>query len=254
MEPERIYHFATPEEELNKAVEDLNNAIDEIHSEFPGFIPLRARPDMPLTDTHRLHYYFEKLRGSIQNPAEPFRLASGRVKNAICRFNVEIHRLESLVRAEKSRNPRVVCTFTDHLREPLRDEDFDNFTLVRRFGEVFINYCEVGRHLLEIYESEDEVVTDGNIRPQRHYSPDFFVWLSENERDEARAKSLENQIYDWFTKSYRVHLGIQPGNKKNALGYIPVADLILPAALEDRRKWCENVFRCNTQIRVEIHG
>lgn len=177
-EPDRLYNFPDEIWTEEKIVEELNSCIDVINL-YEEVITHRAYVGMPQEQLNHLHHYFENLRGGILTPGEYFLNATEEQQFYLQRYNVIIHRAENFYSGQVKQGvyPRIVCTFADRRRYDLLDEDYVYFTMERYFGEVYINYCEVGKPLYDVYKDGDDVVGEDNIRPLRYYSSDFTVYF-----------------------------------------------------------------------------
>lgn len=165
-----------------------------------------------------LHKFFEDLRGSIEVGTEFYNAAPLIVKESIDRFNILIHEAEHCMR--DSYNPTIVVTFKDRPRHPLQDTDFNFFTFKWEFGTVYINYCEVGKPLLDVFKDNDQFVGKDNVRPLLYYSADFMIKFGPSVPDLYYTERL-NQFYKWYD--------IQDFNfdkSKLSLGLIPVAKIL----------------------------
>ena len=223
-ENDRMYDFLNDEWSEQNIVDSLNCCIDTINN-YKQFINEKSFMGCTPDDTNDLHKYFEIMRGRKLDPGEYFTNAPNHIKLEIDRFNVLIHRLEYYHKTTKfgKLNPRFVVTFSNIKRFLLSDEDFNQFALDSDFGEVYINYCEVGKSLLNVYDDKDEVVGDKSIIPQKYYSADFGVRLY----NRNRSKSMP-AFWEWWDKksNYLSALGFNKTDKNLALGTIQVAKLI----------------------------
>ena len=173
-----------------------------------------------------LHKFFEDLRGELNTGTDFYNSAPAHVKNAVVRFNILIHELEHLMRNPEY--PTIVCTFNQRPRLDLLDEDYDHFTFKWKFGHVYINYCEVGKPLLDVFKDQDKFVGIDNIRPLRYYSADFMIKFGPDTPDDVYEKRLA-MFYEWYKQ--------QPFKfEKLSLGLIPVAKISNPDIVE---KICE---------------
>lgn len=224
-EPDRLYNFPDDVWNEEKIVSELNKCIDIINIE-ETVIKHYAFVGMPQEQLNHLHHYFEKLRGESGNPAEYYRNANDKQKLALERYNVIIHRAENFYgghRISTGYFPRIVVTFNKRKKKLLDDDDFKHFTLHRKFGEVYINYCEVGKPLYDVYKDEDDIVGEDNIRPLKWYSPDFTAYFH-NRPVESVEKFLQGMDAWWDqNNNYLTALGFTKGDPKNAIGNIPVA-------------------------------
>jgi len=130
------------------------------------------------------------------------------------------------------------------------DSDYQHFTLLRKFGEVYINYCEVGKPLYDVYKDGDNVVGEDNIRPLRYYSSDFTAYF--HSRSNASVQKFLNGMDKWWNlnSNYLSDLGFVKDDPKNAIGNIPVAMLINNGMTPN--EIIEKICDYNTMERVEI--
>ena len=204
-------------------VDELNKSIDIVNSHCPGTIKHRAIEDMVPEHTNILHKYFEDLRGGYLSTAKFYIDSPESVKKAIEHFNIMIHAYEK-VAYSPLKSPTITCTFTG-TRHELSDEDYDYFTYNWQFGTIYINYCEVGKHLLDVFIDNDSIVGDENIRPLKYYSTDFKLKFSPSLPIE-KFQEFSNKFESWFDENseYFKELSIHK-DKYRSLGLIPVASI-----------------------------
>lgn len=119
----------------------------------------------------------------------------------------------------------IIGTYHNRPRHPLEDADYNYYTFKWEFGTVYINYCEVGKPLLDVFKDQDELVGDDNIRPLHYYSADFQIKFGPSTPDNVYMERLNLFNQWWDIKSdYLKSIGLVK-NKKLALGMIPVAKL-----------------------------
>jgi len=162
-----------------------------------------------------LHKFFEDLRGDAEEGTEFYRSAPQHIKFAIDQFNVLIHECEHYIRNPSS--PTIIVTFNHRPRFKLIEDDYNFFTFKWKYGEVYINYCEVGKPLLDVFKDKDEHIGEDNVRPQSYYSADFMVKFGMDTPDVIYNHRLE-MFKQWYSQ--------QDYNFENlSLGMIPVASL-----------------------------
>lgn len=171
----------------------------------------------PLTqDTlNYLHKFFEDMRGPIVKGNPFYNDAPLHVKNAIIKFNVLIHDCEHFLRDQQE--PTIVGTYHNRPRIALQENDYEHFTFKWEYGTVYINYCEVGKTLLDVYKDRDELVGNENIKPLEYYSADFMIKFGINVPEDFYQQRLQD-FQKWYsTTDYSF--------KHLSLGLIPVAKL-----------------------------
>lgn len=203
---------------LKECADKINECIDVINEYQPNTIPLRAEATMSVELTNELHKYFEVLHGGVLSNSEFLKNAPTDVAWALTQYNVYIHAYE---KAHLNR-PMITCTFKAP-RILLADEDYDHFTHELQFGHAYINYCEVGKHLLELFEDNDDHCGEENIRPLKYYKADFKLKFGKAMPHDVSKEFIDN-FEAWFTthQDRFARLGIHQ-NKYRALGLITVA-------------------------------
>lgn len=225
---DRFYNFAgDPRLEKAAVTAEINQCIDIINSYHHGLITHRAFDEMDHIYLHELHEYFEKFRGPISKPAREYSEAPVDVQQAFNRLNVAIHRFEDLLHF-KNRCPHFVADFENLQRHSLEPEDYQHFTLGKKFGTIYMDYCEVGKHFWEMTLVDDNKFEADKIRPQRFYAANFLAWFAETYSAEKTRHNYV-MVQRWFERSQDAlrQLGYSWEDGDLALGLIPVAELIM---------------------------
>ena len=229
-ENDRFINWPNTKKDKVYYVNELNKQMQIVDEYAPNIIPFFFQLDqINQTSFNILHKFFEDTRGPIENPPEFYKTAPYDVQEAVNRFNIMIHEFESCMFSEYLNNKhpesRLVVTFNDRVRHDLVEEDYAHFTMKWIFGNIYVNYCEVGKTILDVIKDKDTHVGTSNIRPQRHYSADFQVKFAPTISDNECNRRME-----WFNVGYNnkkdffESLGF-PYNDKLSLGFIPVAGL-----------------------------
>ncbi len=222
-ENNRLYQF--PDQwKLEDIVAELKDRADKINN-YKFYIPETIDLSINQELLNQLHKYFEEMRGGILNPGEYYLSAPDDIKVAIEDYNVLIHRTEDTLNAAVRgiNRPRIVITFQDRKRYELEEEDYDHFSLDIKFGEVYINYCEVGKPLWDVFKDNDKVVGDQNIRPLKWYSADMLIYFFN-----GGYRNRIDSFWSWWdnNQAQLSSLGFTKNDKKLSIGHIPVAKLI----------------------------
>lgn len=218
-EPERMYGFSNGNWSEQYIVDKINESINIINA-WTYIIDIRASLNAPVDICNQLHKHFEIMRGGVLSPGVTYLNAPGHVKKAIEDYNVWIHTLEDFQRTSK---PRLVITFENFRRHLLAEDDYDHFSLDTKFGEVYINYCEVGKTLLDVFEDQDDIVGDDNIRPLKFYSAEMMIQFFD-----SSLNNIMPSFWQWWD-SHTDHLsslGFVKYDKHLSIGKIPVARLV----------------------------
>jgi hypothetical protein len=213
-EKNRFQGWPNSYKDLDYYKQELLKQVDIINGYLPrtiyGFENLESQDLF-----NYLHKFFENLRGEADDGTEFYKAVPLHIKTAIDLFNVLIHECEHYIRSPAS--PTIVVTFNNRPRFKLLTEDYSLFTPKWKFGEVYINYCEVGKPLLDVFKDKDAHVGEDNIRPQSYYSADFMIKFG-TAVPEALYKKKLALFNTWYAQ--------QDYNFENlSLGMIPVASL-----------------------------
>lgn len=242
-ENDRLYNFGN-NWPIERIVSKLNDCIQSIN-EWREFIPYKLGIPVNQEILNKLHKYFEDMRGGVLSPGEFWNEAPENIKRCISDYNVLIHRLE-----DKNKKPRIVITFKNRSRHLLSDNDFDYFSTNSNFGEVYVNYCEVGKPLWDVFKDNDDVVGDHNIRPLKYYSADMSIFFGTSSMD-----SRMHLFDQWWhrNENFLNSLGFHKKDKKLAIGHLPVAKMVKDPALSDQY-YIDEISKYNIISKVSIHN
>lgn len=194
-------------------IEKLNECIDIINA-YDNIVNRKLEDDVSQDDLNYLHKFFEDLRGEVEERTEWFDQSPTYIQQAVEKFNILIHELETELRPND--HPTLVVTFDDRPRFELSDEDIKYFTYKWDQACVYINYCHVGKPLLDVFKDNDPYAE--GIRPQTHYSADFMIKFGPATPNDVYLKRKE-YLDKWLAE--------KDFNFDNPnIGMIPVADLI----------------------------
>jgi len=197
-------------------VNQLNQQIDIINAYQP-LIDKCVTESSTQQELNYLHKFFEDLRGEVDSSTEWYQQAPNYVQDAVCKFNILIHQLESSIRTGY-KHPTLVVTFKDNLKIVLSENDMRKFTYKWKQGTVYVNYCQVGKTVLDVFKDKDTL--SEAVRPQTHYSADFMVKFGPSTNWLA-----------YVARSIIIKLWLLKRNfkfKNLNIGMIPVADLVTP--------------------------
>jgi len=199
----------------------------------PGTLPaglLGKGDEQEMGFQERLNYahtFFETMMGSADEPVAFYRDASVPLRHEIEKYNLLVHALEDDHRQAERRaegkhlDVRVVVTFLGRRRVPLELEELEGFRIPRDFGVAYLNYCMVGKHLLEACDDEDTVT--GVLRPQTHRSADTLLWFGPSMTAMEHA-TIEYKVSTWWRRE-GIDCRFKRHDSTSAIGYLPVADL-----------------------------
>ena len=222
-ETDRLHDFPHSGWTEPAVVDRINGAIDIINA-HTALIKYRAVLNGGRQQLNVLHKHFEDLRGGILTPSLFWQGADELLRAAINDLNLQIHRLEDILDSSSKSQlwPHVYITFNNFQRRLLEPCDYQLFTTDTQFGEVYVNYCEVGKALWNVYFDGDDVVGDHNIRPLRYYSPEMVIKFYDSTQDAELPK-----FWAWWddNAAHLAELGFHRDDPNLSIGAIPVARL-----------------------------
>lgn len=227
-DPNRLYNFPNSNWDEKRFCDQLNQCIDLINNP-DEVITDRAYIGMGQDGLNVLHHYFETLKGTPENPTEFIKSLSIDKYEALSMMNTLIHRMETFLRARENGvqglYPRVLVSFKNAPWQALFDRDFDLFTMQHEFGEVYLNYAEVGKTLMSVWRDKDDVVGDSNIKPQRFFNAAFSIPFFETTKEQEDRQLTA--FYKWWDENEDrlSNLGFTKGDPKNAINHICIAKL-----------------------------
>lgn len=229
---ERFYNFPNGYFTRERVISLLQEHIATINKAYPGLVDHPVHQNMSQEDMNKLHTYFEIHRGPLLNPSHYYKDGTSEVKYAFDEVNLLIHRFEDCEFADNENpegNPRFVAAFGldgKIQRYPLEDEDYQLFDLDDHYGCLRLNYCEVGKHLIDVFNDQDHEIGDEAIKPLRYYSADFFVDFNPLHSKKA-ADGFYEAFYKWWDENEDKlsALGFKKHDPRNAVGNVKLADL-----------------------------
>lgn len=205
-------------------ISKLNYHIDTIN-DYDNIIDKKVSETTSQKDLNYLHKFFEDLRGEVVEGTTWFNNAPKKIQHSVEQFNVMIHQLEADLRTRN--HPTIVVTFKDRPIIKLDENDLKYFTFRWTSGTVYIDYCQVGKTVLDIFKDKDS--TAQGIRPQEYYSADFMIKFGPTVfYPYYLLRKLLISIWTRFQNFEFQNLN---------LGMIPVADLINNVSTNDLKKF-----------------
>lgn len=224
VELEKNYHylaFPYSERSLPFLCDEINKNIDVINEymktiENPHFIKERCTPETVFNGTeinrvlmNQVHHNFELLQGQVWHDNSSYFLQStDEVRIAIRELNNLCHEIELLVSSEIQRriNTEHVCVsqiFSFYIcpKVDLNFYDFQNFSLDRGFGNVYMHYCQAGKTHWEAFQDDDDIIFENNITGLRYMSGEFDVDWGADLNDSKPHFFKKKQRYVTWLKS-----------------------------------------------------
>lgn len=223
-DPKRFYNFPNTEFTQPVVRAKLQEFVDTINNHSPGLIDRKLPNELTQDDLNYLHHVFEVYHGlyDTQNSNEFFWSAPAKVQDALGDLNIWIHRYESL-----GKLPRFVATWKyKPYRDLIADEDFKLFDLAEDWGDLRLNYCEIGKSLYDFWHDRDDYIAPEAFKPLHHFCFDFTVRFTDKSPEYYRG--IEQQVWQYFDQhqEFFAQQGYQKYDPKLSLGSITVAKIV----------------------------
>ena len=220
----RFYNFPNSEYTHDRVVEHLRYLTEIINNYSPGLIDRNIAQTITQDDLNYLHHIFEVYHGLYdqQSSNEFFCNAPVEVQNALGDLNIWIHRYETL-----NAFPRFVATWKyKPYRDTITDDEFDLFTLHEDWGDLRLNYCEIGKTLYDLWHDNDQYIAPDAFRPQHHMCFDFTVKFANYSQQDIQ--TTETKIWDYYdtNKDFFQSQGYKKYDPKLSLGSVTLGKLI----------------------------
>lgn len=202
-DPKRFYGFNSLDYEEAGALKRLRASIDVINS-YSYVIERTVSTINDQDGLNYLHSCFEKYHGLLNQQSSFWAQAPNAVRQALADLNINVHRCENV---QRGIYPRLVCTWygmpktVDLTPNDLNATGVNNI----RFGDICLNYCEIGKTLDDLAVDEDNYVSAETFQPYKHVSADFkiiFHEFAQNRVDDRLNKMKEYYArhLDFFQK------------------------------------------------------
>jgi hypothetical protein len=175
-----------------------------------------------------IHHHFEILQGQVWNISPWFLTANDSVRFAIRQLNNLCHEIEILIKAKKMQkenpervSPATIVSLINASRFELQIEDYDEFTLDRGFGKVFMHYCQTGKTHWESFVDDDKDIDRANISGLRYFSPEFNIEWGPNYDDTMSWWSEKKLNY----KNWLIQNNYNPGDKTLSHGWLQIGQV-----------------------------
>ncbi len=219
---DRVYNFLSKEDQLISTIEKCNNIIQLINKVKNFNIPFLDQSDLQNSINYCHRFFVDaELTGDIKN-----------LKDLWDNLNFCLHGIE-IIQQAKYMHGQVFIEIEDKDLYDIPEESYDYFTVKNTYGYCYANYAHVGRHVHEAYLARDEHAPDEHILPQSKISGSSYLWLGSTSSDSHVAKKMED-MKKWFIENnLESSLNMAWGDKKLAIGSLPVAKLITDINVND---------------------
>lgn len=205
----RFYNFPGGRYGHRETLDHIRHLVCVIQNYAPHVITRSLDDSLSQDDLNYLHHVFEVYHGLYdqQHNNQFFCDAPKEVQDALGDLNIWIHRYETL-----NGIPRFVATWKyKPYRDEFLDHDYQHFSLHEEWGDLRLNYCEIGKTLYDLWHDNDQYIHEQAFVPQAHFCFDFTVRFTDQTAvDFAHQEQQIWQYYDrnqhWFQqRGYAKH-------------------------------------------------
>lgn len=246
-DPERLYGFRGSKYTKSYIINTINGFVNTIN-QYEQVCERRLSDNYTQDDLNYLHNIFERYHGlyDTQDSNEFYTNAPKEVQYALGQLNIYIHRLESI-----QGYARMVCTFSSDGRPriPFSTDDYKHFTIQEVWGGLYINYCEIGKTLVDMYRDNDEHIGNEAFIPQRYFKSDFNVKFTHHTPEEYA--ELEQNVIKYYEKNLDKFVALGHTDPKFALGSIQVGQISFPS--DANKKVFEDLYLSDYTFIDSLH-
>jgi len=222
-DPKRFYNFPNTEYTEPVVAERLLQLLSIIQNYAPNVVTRDIGEEITQDDLNYFHHIFEVNHGlyDAQEQNEFFQNAPKEVQDALGDLNIWIHRYETL-----GSIPRFVATWKyKPYRDNMEEEDFKLFSLKEDWGDLILNYCEIGKTFYDLWHDNDVYIAPEAFKPLKNFCFDFTVKF--NEKTDAEWNKTEASVWDYFDqhKDFFHSQGYKKYDPKLSLGGITIAKI-----------------------------
>lgn len=188
---------------------------------------------------NKFHIHFPEQEKNETNPLR---------RSQLSEYNDLIHEIEILALGNNQKQiPHLLICPDGYETVPLLDDDYKLFNPQRRFGELCLHYCHVGRHPFELFAAWDTTCPIDQIVPQtlistfhtcRFYNDIFLPHWHKPRFREFYNQSTLKQVIEF-------------NDPKMAFGYIPIGQLITS---DSEEIVLNKVKECNKIIEWKVYN
>ena len=202
----QFYNFDETESDIKNK---LDNIVNQIKLDYPNLLDTDSTDDL-----NTLHINFPKYHTN----------ATGKLKDLLQDFNYTIHHLESL-QLNKNRNTKRFLFACADEGVDLPAESYKMFTPKKQFGELYMNYPHVGKHLFEIFLDQDINVPIEQIQLTSKMSNGLYAWLGDDTyQDRIKYMRLKGAMMVFYQKIQH-KVGLLWNDPKLTIGCLPLGML-----------------------------
>jgi len=202
----QFYNFGETEESVQAELMAVTERLQEL-----GIVQ-----DASLETLNNLHENFPNAHDESE----------GEVRELLRMFNYHIHHLED-IRRKHYNGSRFIFACEDAGID-IPTEALEMFTVRRRYGELYMHYPHVGKHLLEVFADNDVNVPEDHLICTNVMRNTLCGWFGEDQFTTTVEQENLMMTLFMFYRQIMHKVPYQWKDPKLAIGYLPLGMLIDP--------------------------
>lgn len=207
----RVHGFSL--DEAHKKILAVNDTISKLNELYDGLIDSTVSSDNTQNDVNYIHSNFVELhQGRIDCTNESAELWDT--------LNQQLHSCE----ADYNQSAFIFFEIEDTKTISIPEDAYPHFTLNRQYGDCYMSYYQVGRHIAELFYAKDADVDPRHIKPFCDMSATGALYFGKN-RPKAHSRQWP-EVKKWYNNHLNDKFHMNWGDPKLAIGMLPVAKLL----------------------------
>jgi hypothetical protein len=225
---------------LPSRVNHLLELVDKLNEWLPSSKKITEKWDHNnhQLSVNKFHIHFPEQEKTETDPVR---------KSQLSEYNDLIHEIEILAFGRnKKQIPHLLICPEYYEMIPLESNDYKLFRAQRKFGELCLHYCHVGRHPFELFAADDINCPIDQIVPQSRISTFHTLRFYTDDFLEHYFKPRFREFYERSTLKQLLPFN----DPRMAFGYIPMGKLVTDLSSEEI---INQVKSCNTIINWRLY-
>lgn len=242
----RFSGFIGPLKTMDDLGASINESIEVINaSSLDYHIEDRYRGQFNQEFSNIVHHHFEILMGQVGDKSNYYLKADHKTCLAIINLNACVHDMEALQRNQENlpeyRHHVVVAAFYWEKGIKIPSICDKEFTLNYQWGDMVLNYAQIGKTWLEVFIDDDEEIFEEAILPLENISGGFDIFFGQIHEHERLNKGIPEKIKEF---------GHDPSLGKHRIGFLPIAHLDFEG--RSAEEITEIVAHCNRISHLKV--
>lgn len=193
---------------FGETIQDVDDKISSIVNQLVELKVIESSSDL-----NKLHEDFARYESAY----------TGTTQRLLWDLNIHIHHKEDLLKAAGEKRINITCMDEG---EPLLDEAYDDFTIRKDYGVLYMGYPHVGKHLVELFLDNDVDIPAEQIVPTNLLANYLICYLGPGRFQQQIHIDVFMLDLLQFYKKIENKMPYKWGDKKLAIGNLPLGELV----------------------------